>query len=210
MNIILLGAPGAGKGTQATRISTRYNIPHIATGDIFRKNIQDQTELGDKVKQYLDGGLLVPNELTVSVVEDRIKQDDCKDGFLLDGFPRNQAQAQILDQKSRVDFVLNIAVDLDILQARLVGRRVCLSCGKSYHTTTYTQNNCTCGTTLIQREDDTPQTVQNRLKVYTEQTQPLIEYYAKLGKIREVDGMKSIDWVWDKIVLYIEAFKAWN
>jgi len=210
MNIILLGAPGAGKGTQAARIFERYHIPHIATGDIFRKNIKEQTELGQKVKQYLDAGQLVPDELTVSIVEDRIKEPDCKEGFMLDGFPRNLAQAQILDQKSHIDFVLNIAVDLDALENRLVSRRVCLACGKSYSINNYTKPNCLCGTTLVHRDDDKPETVKSRLKVYEEQTAPLIEYYAKKGKIREVDGMKSVDWVWDKIVLYIEAFNAWK
>jgi len=210
MNIILLGAPGAGKGTQAERIVDRYGIPHISTGDIFRQNIKQLTPLGAKVKSYLDSGSLVPDELTVSIVSDRLKEADCKDGFMLDGFPRNLNQAKILEQLTNIDLVINIQVEHSILEKRLTGRRVCLSCGRSYNIETLKTNQCVCGQLLVHRDDDKVETVKSRLKVYNEQTKPLIGYYSHLGKLREVDGMKDIDWVWDKIVLYLEAYKIWK
>ena len=201
MNIILLGAPGAGKGTQATRISEKYGLPHISTGDIFRDNIKRGTEIGLLAKSYTDQGKLVPDEVTCKIVEGRLEAEDCKKGYLLDGFPRNLFQAQQLDTFSKVDAVINIGVDLSLLMGRLCGRRVCKSCGESYHVDFLGgKTTCEkCGGELYQRKDDNEETVGNRLKVYTEQTAPLIDHYAKKGILLDIDGVGSIDEVFARI-----------
>ncbi len=201
MNIILLGAPGAGKGTQATRISEKYGLPHISTGDIFRDNIKRGTEIGLLAKSYTDQGKLVPDEVTCKIVEGRLEAEDCKKGYLLDGFPRNLFQAQQLDTFSKVDAVINIGVDLSLLMGRLCGRRVCKSCGESYHVDFLGgKTTCEkCGGELYQRKDDNEETVGNRLKVYTEQTAPLIDHYAKKGILLDIDGVGTIDEVFARI-----------
>lgn len=202
MNIILLGPPGAGKGTQAKDISEKYRIPHISTGDIFRKNIKEKTPLGIKAKEFIDRGELVPDDVTVSIVEDRIKEEDCKRGFLLDGFPRtvNQAEAlaKVLQSLGRkLDYVINIEAGRDLIIERLTGRRVCSSCGQSYHVKLNpprVEGICdACGGRLIQRDDDTIITVENRLSVYIRQTAPLIEYYKNSGLLYTVNGEQGIE-----------------
>ena len=194
MKIVLLGAPGAGKGTQAVKIAEKYGIVHISTGDIFRKNLKEGTPVGLKAKAYIDKGQLVPDEVTCEIVAERLKESDCQKGFMLDGFPRNVDQAKALEKMTDIDAVLNIDVDLGKLMARLTGRRVCGKCGESYHVSTFTGKTCVkCGGDVIQRADDTEETVGKRLKVYTEQTQPLIEFYANKGKLQSVNGMQAID-----------------
>ena len=200
MNVILLGAPGAGKGTQAVRIAAAMNIPHISTGDIFRKNIKEKTPLGLKAKSYIDRGQLVPDEVVVEIVQQRIDEDDCKNGFLLDGFPRTIAQAEALDRLTNIDNVINLEVDLDKLVDRITGRRVCEKCGESYHVSTKKDDICEkCGGKLIQRADDTEETVKSRLNVYKNETAPLINFYKKQGVLKNVDGMKSIEEVFEEI-----------
>lgn len=193
MNIILLGAPGAGKGTQATRISEKFGLPHISTGDIFRDNIKRQTEIGMLAKSYTDKGQLVPDEVTCEIVKGRLQNADCKDGYLLDGFPRNLFQAEELDKFSKVDAVINIDIDLSLLMDRLCGRRVCKECGESYHVSTLGgETKCArCGGELYQRKDDNPETVQKRLDVYKAQTAPLIEYYTRKGLILNFTGSEA-------------------
>ncbi|MDR2201433.1 MAG: adenylate kinase [Clostridiales bacterium] len=194
MNLILLGAPGAGKGTQAVRLAAKLNIPHISTGDIFRKNLKEGTPVGLKAKAYIDKGELVPDEVTVEIVRLRLAEDDCKKGWLLDGFPRTIAQAGALDKIAKIDAVINLDADLTKLIERLTGRRVCGACGESYHVDTYSKTECAkCGGKIIRRDDDNPQTVESRLNVYTAQTEPLIAYYAAKGVLKTVDGMKPID-----------------
>lgn len=197
MKIIMLGAPGAGKGTQAKMIAEKFGIPHISTGDIFRANIKNGTELGAKAKEYMDQGLLVPDELTCDLVVDRIQQEDCKKGYILDGFPRTIPQAEALDAAltklgESIDFAINVEVPDENIVRRMGGRRACVSCGATYHVVYNApakENVCdACGAELILRDDDKPETVQKRLSVYHEQTQPLIDYYTKKGVIAEVDG----------------------
>lgn len=206
MNIILLGAPGAGKGTQATKISDKYGMPHISTGDIFRENIKNQTEIGLLAKSYTDKGQLVPDEVTCKIVEDRLSREDCKNGYLLDGFPRNVAQAEALDQFAKIDVVLNIDIDLSLLMDRLCGRRVCKDCGESYHISSLNgATKCSrCGGELYQRKDDNPETVGSRLSVYNEQTAPLIDYYTKKGIIANLKGDASVDEVFAEIVSVLD------
>ena len=184
MNIILLGAPGAGKGTQASKIQAHYNLLHISTGDIFRANIKGGTEIGKLAKSYIDAGKLVPDEVTCDIVKDRLNWDDAKDGYMLDGFPRNVFQATELDKFAEIDLCLNIDVDEALLMDRICGRRVC-SCGESYHVSTL--NGATtckkCGSPLYQRDDDNPETVGKRLDTYFKETQPLVDYYKKQGKL---------------------------
>lgn len=200
MNLILLGAPGAGKGTQAVRIAAAMNIPHISTGDIFRKNIKEKTPVGLKAKSYIDRGQLVPDEVVVEIVQQRIDEDDCKNGFLLDGFPRTIAQAEALDRLTNIDNVINLEVDLDKLVDRITGRRVCEKCGESYHVSTKKDDICEkCGGKLIQRADDTEETVKSRLNVYKNETAPLINFYKNQGVLKNVDGMKSIEEVFEEI-----------
>ena len=200
MNVILLGAPGAGKGTQAVRIAAAMNIPHISTGYIFRKNIKEKTPVGLKAKSYIDRGQLVPDEVVVEIVQQRIDEDDCKNGFLLDGFPRTIAQAEALDRLTNIDNVINLEVDLDKLVDRITGRRVCEKCGESYHVSTKKDDICEkCGGKLIQRADDTEETVKSRLNVYKNETAPLINFYKNQGVLKNVDGMKSIEEVFEEI-----------
>ncbi len=194
MKVVLLGAPGAGKGTQAKRISDFYAIPHISTGDIFRENIKNGTELGQLAKSYMDKGQLVPDEVVVSIVEDRLKKEDCQKGWLLDGFPRTLEQAESLAKFTDVDVVLDIEADFSLLEDRLCGRRVCPGCGASYHISTYSEPDCErCGQTLVHRDDDTKEVVRSRLEVYEKQTRPLIEYYAEKGVLKTVDGNLPIE-----------------
>lgn len=202
MNIILLGAPGAGKGTQATKISEKYRLPHISTGDIFRDNIKRQTPVGLLAKSYTDNGKLVPDEVTCEIVKGRLEADDCKNGYLLDGFPRNLFQAETLESFSKADAVLNIDVDLSLLMARLCGRRVCKDCGESYHVDFLGGKTVCerCDGELYQRKDDNEETVGNRLKVYSEQTAPLIAYYSERNVLLNIDGVGAIDEVFARIV----------
>ena len=202
MNIILLGAPGAGKGTQATKISEKYRLPHISTGDIFRDNIKRQTPVGLLAKSYTDNGKLVPDEVTCEIVKGRLEADDCKNGYLLDGFPRNLFQAETLESFSKADAVLNIDVDLSLLMARLCGRRVCKDCGESSHVDFLGGKTVCerCGGELYQRKDDNEETVGNRLKVYSEQTAPLIAYYSERNVLLNIDGVGAIDEVFARIV----------
>ncbi|MGL4797199.1 MAG: adenylate kinase [Paraclostridium sp.] len=209
MRIILLGPPGAGKGTQAAGIVEKYNIPHISTGDIFRKNIKEGTDLGKKAKEYIDQGLLVPDELTVGLVTDRVSQEDCVKGFMLDGFPRNVAQAQQLGEylnsvNLSLDKVINIEVDKNILVGRAVGRRICKSCGATYHVEfnpPKVDGTCdVCGGELYQRADDNEETVSKRIQVYLDETKPLADYYSKEGIIANINGEQSIDKVFADIV----------
>ncbi len=209
MKIIMLGAPGAGKGTQAKRIAEKYSIPHISTGDIFRANIKNGTELGKKAKEYMDQGLLVPDELTCDLVMDRIQQDDCKNGFVLDGFPRTIPQAEALDKAlekigQKMDFAIDVDVPDENIVNRMGGRRACLSCGATYHVEfnpTKEEGICdACGAQTVLRDDDKPETVQKRLHVYHDQTQPLIDYYKKQEILRSVDGTQSMEAVFDAII----------
>jgi adenylate kinase len=209
MNIILLGAPGAGKGTQASKIVDAYKLPHISTGDIFRENIKNQTPIGLLAKSYIDKGALVPDEVTCKIVEERISREDCKNGYMLDGFPRTIAQAEALDKITNIDLVINIDVDFSLLLDRLCGRRVCKDCGESYHITRLNgETKCSrCGGELYQRKDDNPETVQSRLDVYNGQTAPLIEYYTAKGVIFNVDGSKTPEEVNEKVSAKLDSMK---
>lgn len=202
MKLILLGAPGCGKGTQADFIKKQYGIPHISTGEIFRENIKNQTALGIKVKEVMDSGNLCPDDLTIEIVKDRLSKPDCANGYLLDGFPRNLAQAQALDKFMSPDKVIDIDVDLQIIKHRLMGRRSCSNCKGSFHIDFIGDTNICpdCGGTLIIRKDDNEQTVNERLRVYQKQTKPLEDYYQGLGKLVKVDGDKSIAEVFEEIV----------
>ena len=209
MKIIMLGAPGAGKGTQAKKIAEKYGVPHISTGDIFRANIKNGTELGQKAKTYMDQGLLVPDELTVALVIDRIQNEDCKNGFVLDGFPRTIPQAEALDEALKglgeaMDYAIDVDVPDENIINRMSGRRACLDCGATYHIVTIptkVEGICdACGSTVVLREDDKPETVQKRLEVYHAQTQPLIDYYKKQNILKTVDGTQPMEAVFDAIV----------
>lgn len=209
MRLVLLGPPGAGKGTQASAIVKKYNIPHISTGDIFRANIKEGTQLGIQAKEYMDKGLLVPDELVVSIVKDRLTKDDCKNGFLLDGFPRTVNQAEALDSALtamgiKLDKVVNIEADSKILIERAIGRRICKECGATYHVK-FNQPKVegVCdndNAPLFQRDDDVEETVATRISVYQNQTQPLIEYYTQMGLILNIDGIRPIDEIFQEIV----------
>ena len=214
MKIIMLGAPGAGKGTQAKKIAEKYQIPHISTGDIFRANIKNGTELGKKAKTYMDQGLLVPDELVCDLVVDRVQQDDCKKGYILDGFPRTIPQAESLDAAlsrlgEAVDYAINVEVPDENIVKRMGGRRACVGCGATYHlvyAAPKKEGICDlCGAELILRDDDKPETVQKRLGVYHEQTQPLIDYYTKKGILKEVDGTMDMGDVFKAIVEILGA-----
>lgn len=214
MKIIMLGAPGAGKGTQAKQIAEKYSIPHISTGDIFRANIKNGTELGKKAKTYMDQGLLVPDELTCDLVVDRIKQDDCKNGFILDGFPRTIPQAEALDAAltkmgEKMDYAIDVDVPDENIVRRMSGRRACLNCGATYHIVsipTKVEGICDkCGSEVVLRDDDKPETVQKRLSVYHEQTQPLIDYYTKQGILKSVNGTRPMEDVFADIVSILGA-----
>ena len=209
MKIIMLGAPGAGKGTQAKKIAEKYGIPHISTGDIFRANIKNGTELGKKAKTYMDQGALVPDELTCDLVVDRIQQPDCANGYVLDGFPRTIPQAECLTTAldklgQKMDFAINVDVPDENIVHRMGGRRACVGCGATYHVVynaPKAEDVCdTCGEHLVLRDDDKPETVQKRLNVYHEQTQPLIDYYEKAGILKNVDGTVDMKDVFQAIV----------
>ncbi len=209
MNIVFLGPPGAGKGTQAKRITERYGIPQISTGDMFREHLSKGTELGKKAKEYMEKGQLVPDEIVLSMVEERLKQPDCEKGFILDGFPRTVPQAEALDEMlakwgKKIDYAIAIEVPDEELVKRLTGRRTCKNCGMMYHIIfkpPKEEGKCdACGGELYQRADDNEETVRNRLKVYHESTAPLIDYYEKKGVLHRVDGMGSIDEIFERIV----------
>lgn len=208
MRLVIMGPPGAGKGTQAALIKNAYNIPHISTGDMFREAISNQTALGIEAKKNIDKGMLVPDSVTISLVKERLSQDDCKKGFLLDGFPRTIAQAQALDEilkelNIKLDAVINIDVDFNVLVDRIIGRRVCPKCGASFHIKNQPPKKdgiCDeCGATLVQRKDDTKETVVTRLDVYTNQTKPLLDYYNKQGIVKNVCGLGDIDVIFSNI-----------
>ncbi|MDX2496002.1 MAG: adenylate kinase [Desulfuromusa sp.] len=210
MKIILLGPPGAGKGTQAAMLMERFGIPQISTGDMLRAAVQEQTSLGIKAKKIMDAGGLVPDDVVVGIVRDRLQLEDCQEGFILDGFPRTQAQADSLKQvlvelDKPLDAVISLQVDIDALVARLTGRRTCMDCGKGFHLQydPPTQNGlCSvCGGSLMQRDDDREETIRNRMKVYQEQTAPLEDYYRAGGLLRDVDGMADISTVQQAIVM---------
>ncbi len=219
VKIILLGPPGAGKGTQAKSISNKYSIPHISTGDIFRKNISEKTVLGIEAKKYIDKGHLVPDELTIDIIKDRLKQDDCKKGFLLDGYPRTVNQAEALEvmlneQGVKLDTALLIKVPKEYIIDRMTGRRVCTTCGASYHikyNPTKNGNKCDiCGSDVIQRADDNEATVSERLDIYDAQTQPLIDYYNSKNLLSEVDGTKAINDVFKNVCGILGAINSDN
>ena len=209
MKIIMLGAPGAGKGTQAKMIADKYQIPHISTGDIFRANIKNGTELGKEAKKYMDQGLLVPDELTVKILLDRVAQPDCANGYVLDGFPRTIPQAEVLDKaltelNNKIDYAINVDVPDENIVKRMSGRRACVACGATYHIEHIPPKKegvCDkCGEPLILRDDDKPETVLNRLKVYHDQTQPLIDFYTGKGVLKSVDGTVDMQDVFASIV----------
>jgi adenylate kinase len=208
VNLVLMGLPGAGKGTQADKIVVKYNIPHISTGDMFRAAIKGETELGLKAKSFMDKGELVPDEVTIGIVRERLSKDDCGKGFLLDGFPRTVAQAEALDTMltdlgKKIDFVINIDVDQSILMERLTGRRICKNCGATYHLVFNPPSQegvCDrCGGELYQRADDNAETVQNRLDVNIQQTKPLLNFYEDKGYLRNINGQQDIDKVFADI-----------
>lgn len=209
MKIIMLGAPGAGKGTQAKMIADKYAIPHISTGDIFRANIKNGTALGTEAKKYMDQGLLVPDELTVKILLDRVSNEDCKNGYVLDGFPRTIPQAEVLDKAlvelgDSIDFALDIDVPDEAIIRRMSGRRACVACGATYHIENVPPKKdgiCDkCESELILRDDDKAETVKKRLDVYHDQTQPLIEFYSNKGVLKSIDGTKDLDSIFGAIV----------
>ena len=209
MKIVMLGAPGAGKGTQAKKIAAEYNIPHISTGDIFRANIKNGTELGKRAKAYMDEGKLVPDSLTLELIMDRFAEPDCASGYVLDGFPRTIAQAEALDKSladkgDKLDFAIDVDVPDEKIVTRMSGRRACAACGGTFHikyNPTKVEGICDlCGGELMIRDDDKPETVQKRLSVYHEQTQPLIDFYNNAGILKTVDGTQDVDVVFNSIM----------
>lgn len=214
MKIVMLGAPGAGKGTQAKKIAEKYQIPHVSTGDIFRSNIKEGTELGKKAKEYMDQGALVPDELTIGMLMDRISKEDCKNGYVLDGFPRTIPQAESLtkalsERNQKIDYAINVDVPDENIVNRMSGRRACTSCGATYHIVynpPKTSDVCdVCGEKLVLRDDDKPETVKKRLSVYHEQTQPLIDYYKEAGVLVNVDGTQDLNKVFSDIAAILGA-----
>lgn len=208
MKIIMLGAPGAGKGSQASRIANEYHLPHISTGDIFRANLKEETELGKQAKSFMDKGELVPDDITIAMLLDRIHKEDCKNGYILDGFPRTIPQAEALKealakQGEKIDLALDVEAPDDFIIKRMAGRRTCPNCSAIYHTETLKPKKegiCDlCGAELVQRKDDNEETVKNRLKIYHEMTEPLISYYKKENILEEVDGMEKLDAVFEKV-----------
>ncbi|GAE26057.1 adenylate kinase [Halalkalibacter wakoensis JCM 9140] len=217
MNLILMGLPGAGKGTQAEKIVEQYGIPHISTGDMFRAAIKGQTELGVKAKSFMDAGELVPDEVTIGIVRERLSEDDCKDGFLLDGFPRTVAQAEALEQllesmERKIDYVLNVTVPEQLLMDRLTGRRVSPTSGKTYHVIfnpPKVEGICDVdGKELIQRDDDKPETVKKRLEVNQKQAKPLVDFYSEKGYLRDINGDQDIDKVFEDIDQLLKGLHA--
>lgn len=208
MKIIMLGAPGAGKGTQAKKIAEKYQIPHVSTGDIFRSNIKEGTQLGRKAKEYMDQGALVPDEITIGMLMDRIQQEDCSNGYVLDGFPRTIPQAEslqkaITEMGQKIDFAINVDVPDENIINRMSGRRACISCGATYHIV-YNPSKIAgicdvCGSELVLRDDDKPETVKKRLAVYHDQTRPLIDYYKEAGVLVNVDGTQELNKVFSDI-----------
>ena len=211
MKLVIFGPPSAGKGTQAQKLSKQYGIPQVATGDLLRKAVADKTPLGLKIKSYLDQGKLGPDEVIVQLIKERVAKPDCKNGFLLDGFPRTMGQAKELERMTDIDLVLSIVVDFEALVERAVGRRTCPKCSAVYHIKFNPPMNAgiceKCGSKLIQRDDDKEETVRNRLKVYQEQTAPLVEYYRKKGKLVDIDGSGGIDAVFGRMVDAISHLK---
>ena len=210
MNLILLGAPGAGKGTQAELLMEKLSIPGISTGNMLREAIKNGTELGKKVKSYMDGGLLVPDELIMGIVAERVAEPDCANGFMLDGVPRTLAQAEALDAAGvRIDHVVSIEIEDSVIEGRMTGRRVCSACGASYHVVANppkAEGICdSCGGELIIRKDDAPETVRKRLEVYHAQTEVLMDYYGKQGKVRHIEGNQSIEGANEDILKAIGA-----
>lgn len=208
MKIIMLGAPGAGKGSQASRIAKEYQLPHISTGDIFRANLKEETELGKRAKSFMDKGELVPDDITIAMLLDRIHKEDCKNGYILDGFPRTIPQAEALKEAlakkdEKIDLALDVEASDELIIKRMAGRRTCPVCGAIYHIVTLPPKNegiCDrCGADLIQRKDDNEETVKNRLKIYHEVTEPLISYYKKEGILEEIDGAEELDKVFEKV-----------
>ena len=208
MKIIMLGAPGAGKGSQASRIAREYQLPHISTGDIFRANLKEETELGKRAKSFMDKGELVPDDITIAMLLDRIHKEDCKNGYILDGFPRTIPQAEALKEAlakkdEKIDLALDVEASDELIIKRMAGRRTCPACGAIYHIVTLppkTEGICDrCGADLIQRKDDNEETVKNRLKIYHEVTEPLISYYKKEGILEEIDGAEELDKVFEKV-----------
>ena len=201
MKIILLGAPGSGKGTQAQEITKSYGLPHISTGDIFRSNIKNMTPLGVKVKALMDEGKLCPDDITIALVKDRLSEPDCKNGYLLDGFPRDLNQARALDEFAAPDLVIDIDVDLGLIERRITGRRSCPKCGGTFHIDNIGDTKICpiCGAELVTRKDDNPETVKDRLSVYERQTRPLEEFYGKQGKLAKVNGNLAVTEVFSEI-----------
>jgi adenylate kinase len=211
MKLVVFGPPSAGKGTQAQKLSKRYGIPQVATGDLLREQVAKKTPIGVKVKSYLDSGRLGPDDLIVQMIAERVSKPDCANGYLLDGFPRTMGQAKELEKMTDIDLVLNIVVDFEVLVERAVGRRICPKCAAVYHVKfnpPKKEGICDkCGSALIQRDDDKEATVRNRLKVYQEQTAPLVEHYRKKGKLVDIDGSGGIDSVQTKMVDAIDRLK---
>jgi adenylate kinase len=217
MNLVLMGLPGAGKGTQAEKIVEKYGIPHISTGDMFRAAIKESTELGLQAKSFMDSGNLVPDEVTIGIVRERLSKEDCAEGFLLDGFPRTVAQAEALedilsDLHKNINFVINIDVDQEFLMERLTGRRICKSCGSTYHLVfnpPIKDDVCDrCGGELYQRADDNAETVQNRLEVNQKQTKPLLDFYEDKGYLRNINGQQDIRKVFDELDQLLRSLHA--
>lgn len=216
MNLVLMGLPGAGKGTQAEKIVDKYGIPHISTGDMFRAAMKEGTELGLKAKSFMDQGALVPDEVTIGIVRERLSKEDCQNGFLLDGFPRTVPQAEALEDMligldKKIDYVINIDVDQDILMERLTGRRICKNCGATYHLVFNPPANegvCDrCGGELYQRADDNAETVENRLNVNIKQSKPLLDFYETKGYLRNIDGQQDINKVFSDVDQLLGSLK---
>ena len=206
MNLIMLGAPGSGKGTMAKLIAKDFALPHISTGDIFRENIKNQTEIGKQAKAIIDRGELVPDEITIKIVENRLKEDDCKDGFILDGFPRNLTQAKALENFAKIDRVILLDVPNEEIERRMSGRRTCKDCGEIYNTETYDKTTCAkCGGELYQRDDDKLETVRNRLEVYERQTAPLINFYQ--DKIFRAEGKDTPQETYEPVKIELSLVK---
>ena len=206
MNIIFLGPPGAGKGTQAQRVCDALKIPQISTGDILRRAIKEQTPTGLEAKSYIDAGKLVPDEVVIAIVRERLAMEDCQNGYILDGFPRTVPQAEALSQFANIDAVVDLDVADEVLVNRLSGRRVCLACGATYHVSYMDGENCTkCGEKLIQRDDDKPETVLSRLTVYHSQTAPLVAFYKEKGLLKLIDGAQDMDTIFNAILKTLGA-----